>query len=81
MENLQGKKAVNRMLELMGKQPINENVKPSVVELTKIGPDGNVYGIVRENHEYFIKVTNKKDSLVTEDFQYIGGLQNKKSEA
>jgi hypothetical protein len=81
MKNLQGKDAVNRMLELMGKQPINENTKSSVVELTKIGPDGKVYGIVRENHEYFIKITNPKDNLVTEDFQYIGGLQNKKAEA
>jgi hypothetical protein len=81
MKNLQGKEAVNRMLELMGKQPVNENTKTSVVELTKIGPDGKVYGIVRENHEYFIKVTNPKENLVTEDFQYIGGLQNKKSEA
>jgi hypothetical protein len=81
MKNLQGKEAVNRMLELMGKQPVNENTKTSVVELTKIGPDGKVYGIVRENHEYYIKVTNPKENLVTEDFQYIGGLQNKKSEA
>lgn len=81
MKNLQGKEAVNRMLELMGKQSVNENTKSSVVELTKIGPDGKVYGIVRENHEYFIKVTNPKENLVTEDFQYIGGLQNKKSEA
>ena len=81
MKNLQGKEAVNRMLELMGKQPVNENTKTSVVELTKIGPDGKVYGIVRENHEYFIKITNPKDNLVTEDFQYIGGLQNKKAEA
>jgi hypothetical protein len=81
MKNLQGKDAVNRMLELMGKQSINENTKSSVVELTKIGPDGKVYGIVRENHEYFIKITNPKDNLVTEDFQYIGGLQNKKAEA
>ena len=81
MKNLQGKEAVNRMLELMGKQSVNENTKSSVVELTKIGPDGKVYGIVRENHEYFIKVTNPKENLVTEDFQYIGGLQNKKSES
>ncbi len=81
MKNLQGKEAVNRMLELMGKQPVNENTKTSVVELTKIGPDGKVYGIVRENHEYYIKVTNPKENLVTEDFHYIGGLQNKKAEA
>ena len=69
------------MRELMGISSINENKSTSVVELTKIGPDGNAYAIVRENHEYYIKTTSKKDKLVAEDFQYIGGLKNKKSEA
>lgn len=78
---LKGNEINERMKELMGIQPINENKKTSVVELTKIGPDGNVYGIVRENHEYYIKVTNKKNNLISEDFSYIGGLQNKKQEA
>jgi hypothetical protein len=78
---LKGNEINERMKELMGIQPVNENKKSSVVELTKIGPDGNVYGIVRENHEYYIKVTNKKNNLLTEDFSYIGGLQNKKQEA
>lgn len=77
---LKGYEISDRMKELMGMQPINENKKTSVVELTKRGPDGNVYGIVRENHEYYIKVTTKQDNLVAEDFSYIGGLQNKKSE-
>ncbi len=76
---LKGHEVNDRMRELMGVQPINENKKTSVVELTKIGPDGKVYGIVRENHEYYIKTTAKTSGLVTEDFSYIGGLQNKKS--
>jgi hypothetical protein len=46
-----------------------------------MGPDGKVYGIVRENHEYYIKVADNKKNLVTEDFSYIGGLQNKKQKA
>jgi len=78
---LKGYEISDRMKELMGMQPITENRKTSVVELTKIGPDGNVYGIVRENHEYYIKTTTKKSNLIAEDFTYIGGLQNKKSEA
>lgn len=79
---LKGQERVNRMKELMG-QTINESTSNSVIELTKIGPDGKVYGIVRENHEYYIKTvkTDKKSGLVIEDFQYIGGLQNKKKEA
>jgi len=77
---LKGYQVTERMKELMGIKTINENKKTSVVELTKKGPDGNVYGIVRENHEYYIKITKKQNNLVVEDFQYMGGLQNKKQE-
>jgi hypothetical protein len=52
-----------------------------VIELTKIGPDGNAYAIVRENHEWYIKKTTKKTKIVAEDFEYIVGLMNKKDEA
>jgi len=75
---LKGNDKLNRMRALMGQAPINEGITRSVVEITKQGPDGNVYAIVRENHEFFIKVSAPKSELVTEDFQYIGGLQNKK---
>lgn len=78
---LKGNEINERMKELMGITPINENRRSSVVELTKVGPDGHVYGIVRENHEYYIKITNKTKNLVAEDFSYIGGLKNKKQEA
>lgn len=76
---LKGNQITERMKELMGIQPINENkTTTSVVELTKIGPDGKVYGIVRENHEYYIKIADNKKGLTVEDFKYIGGLMNKK---
>ena len=78
---LKGNEKLNRMRELMGGTPLNEDVKNSVVELTKLGPDGKVYGIVREGHNYFIKITNKTSNILTEDFNYIGGLMNKTSEA
>lgn len=78
---LKGNQINERMKELMGISSINENTTKSAVELTKIGPDGKSYAIVRENHEYFIKVSNKTSNLLNEDFNYIGGLQNKKSEA
>jgi hypothetical protein len=78
---LKGNQITERMKELMGVAPINENKKNSVVELTKKGPDGNVYGIVRENHEYYIKIATKTQNLTVEDFAYIGGLKNKKQEA
>jgi hypothetical protein len=78
---LKGNEINERMKQLMGITPINESVSRSVVELTKMGPDGKAYAIVRENHEYYIKVSDKTSNLVTEDFKYIGGLQNKKKEA
>jgi hypothetical protein len=65
----------------MGIGSINESKSNIVVELTKVGPDGKAYAIVRENHEWYIKTTDKKKGLVAEDFKYIGGLMNKKSEA
>lgn len=78
---LKGNQINERMKELMGISSINENKTTYVVELTKMGPDGKAYAIVRENHEYYIKSTTKTSKIVAEDFKYIGGLQNKKSEA
>jgi hypothetical protein len=75
---LKGQEKVNRMLELMGQTMIKENVDRSVIELTKIGPDGKVYGIVRENHEYYIKIAESTQNLTKDSFKYIGGLKNKK---
>jgi hypothetical protein len=78
---LKGKEINERMRELMGISSINENKSNIVVELTKMGPDGKAYAIIRENHEYYIKTTTKTSGLVAEDFKYIGGLQNKKEQA
>ena len=78
---LKGQQINERIIELMGITPINENKSKTVVELTKIGPDGNAYAIIRENHEWYIKKSDKVTGLVAEDFKYIGGLQNKKTEA
>lgn len=82
-KSLKGKDQIDRVRELMGKmQPINENTSLSELELIKKGPNNVIYGIVRENHKYFIKTTNKiSGKIVAEDFDYIGGLQNKFSES
>lgn len=74
---LKGQESLNRMKELMG-ETIDRTSTNSVVEITKEGPDGKIYGVVRENHQYFVKIADKKDNLLSEDFKYIGGLQNKK---
>src|SRR5210317_175460 len=70
------------MLDLMGKMnTLNESKSYSELELIKKGPNGVVYGIIRENHDYFIKTSNKTSGqFLAEDFSYIGGLQNKYDE-
>ena len=78
---LKGNEINERMKQLMGINSINESKSNIVVELTKVGPDNKAYAIIRENHEWYIKTTDKKKGLVAEDFKYIGGLMNKKSEA
>ena len=78
---IKGYQINERMKELMGIKPINENKSNIVVELTKMGPDGNAYAVIRENHEWYIKKSSKTTNLLAEDFKYIGGLMNKKSEA
>jgi hypothetical protein len=82
-KSLKGNDKLDRVRELMGKiQPLNESTSFSELELIKKGPNNVIYGIVRENHKYFIKTTNKTSgTIVAEDFDYIGGLQNKFSEA
>jgi hypothetical protein len=81
-KTLKGQDKVNRMLDLMGKMAtLNESKSFSELELIKKGPNGIVYGIVRENHDYFIKTSNKPyGKFLSEDFQYVGGLQNKGTE-
>jgi hypothetical protein len=79
---LKGRESIDRIKDLMGRMtPIKEDVNRSTVELTKLGPDGKAYAIIKENSEYYVKVADKTDNLMVEDFNYIGGLKNKKSEA
>jgi hypothetical protein len=42
----------------------------------KRGADNVAYGIVKENHNYFIKKSNNQANPNIEDFAYIGGLEN-----
>ena len=60
---------------------VNENTNngKSVVEYHAEGADGKTYGIIRECNKYYIKVAPKKDTaLVAEDYDYIGGFNNRK---
>ena len=76
-----GRETLDRMRELMNVTPIKEGVNRSTEVVTKLGPDGKAYAIIKENNQYYVKVANKTSGLVMEDFKYIGGLMNKTSEA
>lgn len=76
-----GRETTDRIKELMNITPIKEGVDRSTEVVTKKGPDGKAYAIIKENNQYYIKVADKTDGLVMEDFKYIGGLMNKTSEA
>jgi hypothetical protein len=42
----------------------------------KRSADGIAYGIIKENHKYYIKKAGIKDTPDASDFAYIGGMQN-----
>ena len=81
-KKIKGQDKLNRIKDLMGKMgTLTESKTFSELELIKKGPNGVVYGIIRENHDYFIKTTEKTSGIfLSEDFKYVGGLQNKYNE-
>ena len=60
------------------KASINENNGRALGTLIdfKKGADGYTYGIVKENHHYYIKKSNNSKNPNVTDFAYIGGLGN-----
>jgi len=81
-KGIKGQDKLNRIKDLMGKiDPLTESKTLSELEVIKKGPNDIVYGIIRENQNYFIKTTTKTEGEVkAEDFDYVGGLQNKNEE-
>ena len=69
----------DRMRQLMG-YGLNESKKQPYtgVEYHKVAADGKLYGIVREGTKFYIKVSSKKDNVLAENFEYIGGFRNRK---
>ena len=72
---------IEKMKNLMSYGLVNEN-KPSInktdVEYHVEGADGKTYGIIRENHKFYIKTAPKKDTeVLAEDYDYIGGFMNR----
>lgn len=69
----------SRMKELMN-FGLNESKKQPYtgLEYSKVGADGKNYAIIREGTNFYIKVSDKKDNVIAEDFKYIGGFRNRK---
>ena len=69
-----------RHLAGVDKSAVNENKNNGVgtLECFSRTDDGMAYGVVKENHHYYIKKSNKQgDNLNEADFAFIGGLENK----
>lgn len=72
---------LSRIKQLMSYGLNESESKPySNVELSKMGADGNRYGIVREGTQYCIKVAKdaRKDENLSENYEYITGFRNRK---
>ncbi len=71
---------LQRMKSLMTYGAVNENKKQvnGAMEYHAIGADGKAYGVIRENQKFYIKTADKKNELVVEAYDYIGGFCNKK---
>jgi len=61
---------------------VNENsskVSKPIVEFKRKAANGKTYGIIRESTKYYIMEAPQKDTeVLAEDFDYIGGINNKK---
>ena len=71
-----------RMKALMTYGSVNEDAKHISsynIEYKAKAADGKYYGIIRENSKYFVKVATPGKEMIAEDYQYIGGVQNKKN--
>ena len=80
MKNFTIEEQLNRMKELYTYGKVNENTSDNRnLEYYKEAADGRVYGIVKENAHYYIKVTNPKSAKLAESYDYIGGFMNKKN--
>lgn len=58
------------------KTPIKETRNLGTLIDYKRAADGVAYGIVKEQHQYYIKKAGTKENPDVSDFAYIGGLEN-----
>ena len=70
-----------RLNQLAGTdKKVNEStdIKNSTLIDLERANDGTAFGVIKENHHYYVKVSKRSgDNLSPADFAYIGGVQNK----
>ena len=71
-------KRLQELAEVNKRASVNETKSRTLGTLIdfKTAADGYTYGIVKENHHYYIKKSNKSTNPDVTDFAYIGGLGN-----
>ena len=74
---------LDRMKSLINYGKVEESTQSGAiiprVEYSQKAADGKTYGIIRECNKFYIKVAPKKDTeVLAEDFDYIGGINNRK---
>jgi hypothetical protein len=82
-KKLSGQLLEQRWKELAGGQPVTErkDTLSTIVDIREAN-NGQVFGILKENSKYFIKLKTTVGNIArAEDFDYIGGLQNKMMES
>lgn len=79
MEDLKGKKIIERMNQLIAygktKTTVQEGRNWGDVEYTIKAPNGTTYGIIRDNTKFYLKETTVENPTI-KDFDFIGGVIN-----
>jgi len=79
METLKGKNIIDRMNQLMNygktKPKVEEGRNWASLEYSIQAPNGKTYGILREQHKFYIK-ESKTENPNVKDFEFIGGNIN-----
>jgi hypothetical protein len=72
---------INKMKHLMSFKGVNESNITSYkkIDHKEIGADNKTYAIIRENTKFVIKESSMDQPLLAEDFEYIGGFNNRKN--
>lgn len=79
MSNFESTLARIQELSRYGRTNESEQKCDRSIEYHTLGADGKEYGILREGTKYYIKIAPKGKGTLSEAYDYIGGIVNKKN--